>query len=114
MTDTNQPIEETEGGVLKFEAVKPDQPQEQSDEGVQEIEINYEATIEDEEKFMLMYFMNMQPSEVDALSDDRRRWILARFQMQKGMEREAMAQKAMMAQINAGGGLGGEGLVLPK
>ena len=105
MTEENSSIKETEGGVLSFEAPNPEKPQTDQEE----IEINYEATIEDEEKFMLMYFMNMQPSEVDALSEDRRRWILARFQMQKQMEREAMQQRQLMQQLNAGGGLRNDG-----
>ena len=104
-------IEETEGGVLKFETKNPEKPQGQDEET---FEINYEATIEDEEKFLLMYLMNMQPSETDALDPERRRWIIARFQAQKQMEREAMQQRALMQQLNAGGGVDGKGLVFPK
>lgn len=85
--------------VLPFSKKEGEEPEEK------EIEINYEATEADEEKFMLMYHMNFQPSEVDALSEDRRRWILARFMGQKQMEREAYEQRAMMQALNSGGSL---------
>lgn len=61
--------------------------------------INYEATEADEEKFFLMYNMNLQPSEVDALDPDRRKWIIGRFMAQKSMEQEYMMQQRLRAQI---------------
>jgi hypothetical protein len=62
-------------------------------------ELNYNATEDDEEKFFLMYHMNFQPSEVDKLSNDYRKWIIARFVAQKNLEREAMERHRIMSQI---------------
>lgn len=62
-------------------------------------ELKYDATEADEEKFFLMYNLNWPPSEVDSLSEDRRKWILARFVGQKQMEREAMQQMQIRDQI---------------
>lgn len=53
-------------------------------------EIKYEATEKDEENFFLMYHMDFQPSEVEKLDPDYRKWLIARFVAQKNMEREAM------------------------
>jgi hypothetical protein len=55
-------------------------------------ELTYQATEEDEEKFFLIYHMHIQPSEADALPQDRRQWLIARFVAQKNMEREMMQQ----------------------
>lgn len=65
----------------------------------EEENINYQPTEKDEEKFLLMYHMNVQPSEVDAMSDDYRKWIIARFLMQKNMEKEVMERHRIMSQI---------------
>lgn len=62
-------------------------------------EINYNATEQDEENFFLMYHMNFQPSEAAKLDPDYRKWIIARFVAQKGMEREAMERHRIMSQI---------------
>jgi hypothetical protein len=70
----------------------------QKDENQSE-ELNYNATEDDEEKFFLMYHMNLQPSEVDKLSNDYRKWIIARFVAQKNLEREAMERHRIMSQI---------------
>lgn len=75
------------------EIIIPEEPKEE------EKELAYEATEADEEKFFLMYHLNWPPSEVDALSEDRRQWILARFVAQKNMEKEAMAQMRIQQQI---------------
>lgn len=74
-------------------------PESSEESQEQEMTINYAATEADEEKFFLMYHMSMQPSEVDALDPDRRKWIMARFMAQKSMEREAMERHRLMAQI---------------
>jgi hypothetical protein len=76
-------------------------PEESSSEeqNEKELQINYTPTEEDEEKFFLMYHMNLQPSEVDNLDPERRKWIMARFMAQKSMEREAMERHRLMAQI---------------
>jgi len=66
---------------------------------VPEEELQYDATEADEEKFFLMYHLNWPPSELDALTDDRRKWILARFVGQKQMERDAMQQMRIREQI---------------
>ena len=68
-------------------------------EETQEEELKYEATEADEEKFFLMYHLNWSPSEVDGLTEDRRKWILARFIGQKQMEREAMQQAQLRDQL---------------
>ncbi len=62
-------------------------------------ELKYVATEEDEERFFLMYHLNFQPSEVEALSADYRKWIIARFMGQKAMEKEMMTRHQMMQQI---------------
>lgn len=62
-------------------------------------ELKYQATEEDEERFFLMYHMNFQPSETEALSADYRKWIIARFMGQKAMEKEMMERHKMMQQI---------------
>jgi hypothetical protein len=67
-----------------------------------EEELKYKATEEDEEKFFLMYHMNMQPSEVDRLDPDRRKWILHRYIGQRQMEKEVMDQMRIRQQIAAG------------
>ena len=69
--------------------VLPEDVQEDNEEEKME-EIKYEATEKDEENFFLMYHMNFQPSEVERLDPDYRKWIIARFVAQKNMEREAM------------------------
>lgn len=62
-------------------------------------ELKYQATEEDEERFFLMYHMNFQPSEAEALSADYRKWIIARFMAQKSMEKEMMERHRLMNQI---------------
>jgi hypothetical protein len=62
-------------------------------------ELKYPATEEDEERFFLMYHMHIQPSEAEAMSQDYRQWLIARFVAQKSMEREMMAQQRLMGQI---------------
>ena len=68
-------------------------------EEAQEEELKYEATEADEEKFFLMYHLNWPPSEVDALTEERRKWLIARFVGQKQMEREAMQQMRIREQL---------------
>lgn len=79
--------------------ILPISEEKQEEESPREIVCNYEATQDDEEKFILMYHMHMQPSEVDALDIERRRWLIGRFIGQKNMEREQMMQARMMQQI---------------
>ena len=64
-----------------------------------ETKLKYQADEADEEKFFLMYHCNWAPSEVDALSEDRRRWIISRFIGQKNMEKEAMQQMRLAQQL---------------
>jgi hypothetical protein len=64
-----------------------------------EMNINYDATEEDEEKFFLMYHMNLQVSEVDNMDPERRKWIIARFVAQRNMEREVAERHRLMSQI---------------
>jgi len=77
--------------------ILPEDDNQKSDS--QSEELNYNATEDDEEKFFLMYHMNFQPSEVDKLSNDYRKWIIARFVAQKNLEREAMERHRIMSQI---------------
>lgn len=56
-------------------------------------------TEKDEQQFFLMYHMNVQPSEAQALDDDYREWLVHRFIAQKNMEREAMQRHQLMSQI---------------
>lgn len=65
----------------------------------QQEELKYQATEEDEERFFLMYHMSFQPSEVDNLSPDYRKWLIARFMAQKNLEREAMERHRLMHAI---------------
>lgn len=59
----------------------------------------YKPTEADEERFFLMYHMNFQPSEVDALSDKYRKWLLMRFMAQKNLEQEAIQRHQLMQQL---------------
>jgi len=77
--------------------ILPEDDNQKSDS--QSEELNYNATEDDEEKFFLMYHMNFQPSEVDKLSNDYRKWIIVRFVAQKNLEREAMERHRIMSQI---------------
>lgn len=72
---------------------------EQAQSDKKQIEITYEPTEKDEEKFFLMYHMNIQPSEVDAMADDYRQWVVARFIGQKQMEREMVQQEQIRRQV---------------
>ena len=62
-------------------------------------ELKYEATEEDEERFFLIYHMNIQPSEAETLSTEYRKWLIARFMGQKAMEKEMMERHRLMSQI---------------
>ena len=62
-------------------------------------DLTYSATEEDEERFFLMYHMDFQPSEVEALKPDYRKWLIARFIAQKNLEQEAMQRQKLMQQI---------------
>lgn len=77
--------------IILPEDSKPDSDEEQN--------LKYNATEDDEEKFFLMYHMDFQPSEVEKLDPDYRKWLIARFVAQKNMEREAMERHALMSQI---------------
>ncbi len=68
-----------------------------------EEELKYEATEADEERFFLMYHLNLQPSETEALSDDYRKWLIGRFMAQKSMEKEMMERHRLMGQIGMTG-----------
>lgn len=61
--------------------------------------INYTPTERDEQEFFIMYHMNMQPSEVKALSNDYLKWVIARFIAQKQLEQEAMERHRLMSAI---------------
>jgi hypothetical protein len=78
--------------------ILPNENNDQNEESQVE-EINYNATEDDEEKFFLIYHMNIQPSEAEKISPDYRKWLIARFVAQKNMEREAMERHRLMSQI---------------
>jgi hypothetical protein len=79
--------------------ILPEDNQGENNDESQVEEINYNATEEDEEKFFLIYHMNIQPSEADKVLPDYRKWLIARFVAQKNMEREAMERHRLMSQI---------------
>jgi hypothetical protein len=61
--------------------------------------LDYKSTEEDEERFFLMYHMNFQPSEVEKLKPEYRKWLIARFIAQKNMEREMVERHRLMQQL---------------
>lgn len=61
--------------------------------------IKYEATEKDEENFFLMYHLNFQPSEVEKLDPNYRKWLIGRFVAQKSLEQEAMERRQLMNKI---------------
>ena len=71
--------------------------EEENNNNEENMEINYNATEQDEECFFLMYHMNFPPSEVQKIDPDYRKWIIARFVAQKNMEREAMERNRLAA-----------------
>lgn len=69
------------------------------DNDEKELKINYKPTETDEENFFLMYHLNFQPSEVENLNPDYKKWLIARLIMQKNMEQEALQRYKLMQQI---------------
>lgn len=61
--------------------------------------LEYKPTEEDEEKFFLIYHLNIQPSEVDQLKPEYRRYLIQRFIGQKQLEQQAREQHQLMRQI---------------
>lgn len=84
--------------ILLPEGVEPNQEPEQSQE-INPLQTDYQATEEDEERFFLMYHMNMQPSEVEKLKASYRKWLIMRFIGQKNLEQEAMERHKLMARL---------------
>lgn len=78
----------TESPRENEESVKPD-----------EMKINYKPTEDDEQNFFLMYHLKFQPSEVENMDPEYRKWIIARFMAQKHMEQEMMARHQIMNEI---------------
>jgi hypothetical protein len=66
----------------------------------QERGVEYKATEDDEERFFLIYHLNIQPSEAEALSRDYRKWLIMRFIAQKHMEQDAVDKQRLMRQFN--------------
>lgn len=77
-------------------------PESDKSDSSEETEIKYKATEADEERFFLMYQMKFQPSEVEKLDPEYRKWLIARFVAQKSMEREMFEQQRLMSQIAPG------------
>lgn len=73
------------------------EPEKQQEETT--IEVKYDATEEDEERFFLMYHMSIQPSEAERLKPEYRRWLIGRFVAQKNMEQEAIERHKLMRQL---------------
>jgi len=72
----------------------------EAEEEGQELEaLTYKATEDDEERFFLMYHMHFQPSEVEQIAPDYRKWLITRFMVQKKMEQEMMERQRIMANI---------------
>jgi hypothetical protein len=69
------------------------------DKEATETKCEYKPTEEDEERFFLMYHMNFQPSEVEGLEPNYRKWLIMRFLGQKHAEQEAMQRHQLMQQI---------------
>lgn len=67
-----------------------------------DLQVTYEATENDEKNFFLMYHMSIAPSEVgfDIKDEEKRDWLLARFMMQKQIEREQMIQQRMLSGLD--------------
>lgn len=76
--------------------IVPEAEEKQED---RQVEVNYDPTEYDEEEFILMYHLHLQPSEIMEWSEDKRRWVLGRFVMQKQAEREMMEQMRLRSQI---------------
>lgn len=68
-------------------------------ENNEEEQLKYEATVDDEEKFFLMYHMSMQPSEAAGLDPDYRKWLVARFFAQKATEQEMMERHRLLHKV---------------
>lgn len=73
--------------------------QEKAQENEKPVDMEYQATEEDEERFFLMYHLNFQPSEAERLSSKYRKWIISRFVAQKHMERESIERHRLMQQL---------------
>lgn len=84
-------------GILLPEGVDPNKAED--DRPTRTVEVTYEPTEEDEQKFMLLYHMHLQPSEFDRLDPEFRVWLIARFMGQKQMERAAFEQHQLMRQL---------------
>ncbi len=76
------------------EEAQNEQQEQEAPEG-----LNYNANEEDEERFFLMYHLNFQPSEVEKLKPEYRKWLIMRFVAQKKLEQEAMDRHRLMQQI---------------
>lgn len=72
---------------------------ETNDEEQKSREVNYDPTEYDEEEFILVYHLHLQPSEIASFSDDKRRWVIGRWMMQKQAEREMMEQMRIRNQL---------------
>lgn len=79
------------------EIIMPEGAEEKQEK--REIVVDYKPKEEDEERFFLIYHMNIQPSEAEALNQNYRRWLIARFMQQKAMEQEALQRHRLMEQI---------------
>lgn len=70
-----------------------------NEEQEQEEELKYQATELDEDIFVCIYHLHMQPSEASGLDPDYRKWLIARFVAQKQLEKEMFERHRMMNAI---------------
>lgn len=87
------------GGSTVSDLIISTSADEDDEDGPEALTTTYEATQEDEEKFLLMYWLHFSLSEADACDQERRRWLLGRFMAQKNMERQVMANNALLQRI---------------
>lgn len=79
--------------IILPEGVEDEQEPEKKEEA------QYDAKEDDEERFFLMYHMNFQPSEVEKINPQYRKWLVMRFIAQKNLEQEAVQRQRLMAQL---------------
>lgn len=79
--------------------IVPPSAKEKKTKNVNMDELKYQATEEDEKDFILMYGLNLQPSELVSMDKDKKEWLLHRFMYQKHMEQEMMQQSQLMNRI---------------
>lgn len=83
------------------EIILPDDVHDEHDDDGAE-QVNYNPTEYDEQEFFLMYHLKLNPSEIAAMDEEKRKWVIGRFMIQKQMEQKAMEEHRRMAGIMQG------------